>query len=124
MRGVMTRFEEWVRVDRSHSVDGGLSPLNPLQIEMSIRRFFCFGQFCYTDAFQKSLTRFRIDRSGGKAVLNREGIGHHAVKDRIIQQLGINFRLHGWSLQEVWVQINSSIPTNGSLGFSIRLQNS
>lgn len=121
MRGVMTRFEEWVRVGRSHYGEGGLSPLNPHQIEMSIRRFFCFGQFCYTGAFQKSLARFRIERFGGEAALNREGIGHHAFKDRIIQQLWINFRLHVGSLQDVRVQINSSIHANGSSAFSIRL---
>ena len=121
MRGVMTRFVEWVRVGRSHYGEGGLSLLNPHQIEMSIGRFFCFGQFCYTDAFQKALTRFRIYRFGGEAVLNRQAFCHQLFEERILQQLWINFRLHVGSLQDVRVQINSSILANGSSAFSIRL---
>ena len=79
--------------------------------------FLCFRQFGHADAFQKAFACFAVNGFRCKTVLNRESIGHHAFKDRIIQQLWINFRLHVGSLQDVRVQINSSILANGSSAF-------
>jgi hypothetical protein len=75
----------------------------------------------HTGTFQKSFARFRIDRFGGEAVLNRQAFCHQLFEERILQQLWINFRLHVSNLQDVRVQINSSILANGSSAFSIRL---
>jgi hypothetical protein len=53
--------------------------------------------------------------------LNRQAFCHQLFEERILQQLWINFRLHVSNLQDVRVQINSSILTNGSSASSIRL---
>ena len=51
-------------------------------------------KLCNSGTFQKSFARFRIDRFGGKAVLNRQTFCHQLFEERILQQLWINFRLH------------------------------
>ena len=121
MKGVFGAAQE--RVLSGHKlprVGGKPSALKGHRSGFSFGGFLGFSQFGNADAFQKAFACFAVNGFRRKTVLDREGVGHHAFKDRIIQKLGINLCIHSPTIQDIRFQINSSILTDGWSAYSIR----
>ncbi len=57
-------------------------------------RCFDFLQLGHARALEKAFSSLRIDRLGGETILDGQSFGHQFLEQRIVQQLGVNLRLH------------------------------
>lgn len=82
----------------------------------STAAFFCLRlgglQLIHANALEIPLARSRINRFGGKAILNRQRVLHHALENGVSKQLRINRRFHGGIIRRVPTVRNAAVTAD------------